>query len=294
MLEQVAHYNDLSPELRKTLEKKIESYGKKVKYKFAISSANPDPEKYNGKIVWPAKYTLDPIVFDIVDVEEKRPNKSRAKKIGMIDKTDEKGIPTAFKRVRVHGKDEGHLELDLTKPDQIAMAMYIEVHPKFENGTFQDKERIAIVSRIDEQKVSKEARELRSAKRKASDVAATMSDKQVIDFAAAMTWDERESIEILRNKVEVMAEEDPSFFNDLVSDKKIEYQSTVKRAMTDKVIGFDPVGGKFLWASNQQTITVLGFGDGTKNEVERFAEFLMTGGDKATEIYKKIKGLLKS
>src|ERR1700748_2135495 len=119
MLEKVAHLNDLSPDLRKKLEDRIESYGKKVKYKFAISNENPDPEKYNGKVIWPSKYTLDPIVFKIID------NK-KSVEVGMIDKTNEKGLPISFRRIRVHGKDEGNFILDLTSPDEREMAMYIE------------------------------------------------------------------------------------------------------------------------------------------------------------------------
>jgi len=94
--------------------------------------------------------------------------------------------------------------------------------------------------------------------------------------------------------LEAFAEEDPTFFNDMLTDNKIEYQSVVKRALDKKVIGYDPVGGKMLWAANQNVITVLGVGDGSKNEVQRFAEYLRTGGTKAEEIYKKIKSMTKS
>lgn len=292
MLEQIAHFNDLSPKLKKELEGRIASYGKKVKYKFAISNTNPDPLKENGPIIWPAFYTLDPVVFDIVDTLEDRENKSRSKKIGMVEKVDEKGIPTAFKRVRVHGKMEGVYVLELDDPDQIRQAMYIELHPKFDGGLFQDKKRIAIVSRLDEKKVSKEARENRNAKVKALKSASEMSEQKVRQFAAAMVWDELGDIEILRDKIEALAESDPSFFNDLVSEKKVEYQATVKRAITNGVIAYDPVGGKFRWGANQQVITVLGLGS-AQNEVEQFAEFLMTNGAKADEIYKKIEGLVK-
>ena len=41
LLQQTAHYNDLSPQLRKELEEKIASFGKQVRYKFDISNPNP-------------------------------------------------------------------------------------------------------------------------------------------------------------------------------------------------------------------------------------------------------------
>ena len=69
-LEAVAHYNNLSPKLRKELEEKIKGFGKAVRYKFDISKHNPDPDKYNGEVVWPNTYTLDPCVWNIVDPYE--------------------------------------------------------------------------------------------------------------------------------------------------------------------------------------------------------------------------------
>lgn len=293
MLEKIAHFNDLSPELKTTLEARIKSFGKKVRYKFNISNNNPDPLKENGAIIWPTFYTLDPIVFDIVDKDEKRTDKSRAKKIGMVDKVDAKGIPFAFKRIRIPGKSEGIVELDLEdSPDDIMRAMYLELHPKLEDGLFKDKKRIAVFSRIDEKKVSKEARENRSAKKKALDIAGSMSDEKIKQFAAAMTWDENEDMDVLRDKVEALSESDPSFFNDLVSDKKMEYQAMVKRALDANVISYDPVGGKVMWFSNQQVIIVLGVAV-NQNEVQQIAEFLMTNGKKADEIYKKIESLTR-
>lgn len=78
-LEQVAHYNNLSSKLRKELEEKLKSFGKTVRYKFDISKPNPDPSKYNGDIVWPNKYTLDPAVWDIIDPYEEN-GKSKSKR----------------------------------------------------------------------------------------------------------------------------------------------------------------------------------------------------------------------
>lgn len=293
MLEQVAHFNDLSPALKQKLEARIASYGKKVRYKFSISNANPDPLKENGPIIWPTNYTLDPIVFDIVDLEEKRDGKSRAKKIGMVDKVDDKGIPFAFKRVRIPGKNAGIFELELEdNPDDIRMAMYIELHPKLGNGLFQDKKRIPIITRIDEKKDSQEKREIRSSKAKALQLAGQMSDAEIREFAAAMTWDDSDEMEILRDKVEMEAENDPVSFVKLASTEKMKYQALVKRALIKGTLFYDPVGGRFLDAK-QQTITVLGLASG-QNEVEQFAEFLMTNGKKGEEIYKRIEAATKS
>lgn len=291
-LEQVAHYNALSAKLRDEVSEKLRNYGKRVRYKFSLGRPNPDPMKYNGDIVFPNSYTLDPCVFDIIDEYEEK-GKPRSKKIALIDGVDDKGIPNKFKKVKVLSLQRGILDLDLTEgTDDWYKAMYLELHPKLDGGKFQDKNRIAIFSRIDEIKSANDAKRERSARLKALSAAQDMTNKQVVNFADAMLWDSTEDIIILRNKVEELADTNPEFFNDLVAGKSLEYKATIKQAKDRNIIEFDPAEYKFIWSGNRQTITVLS-PSGSKNEVEKFAEFLQTGGDKTEVIYKKIKELLK-
>jgi hypothetical protein len=292
MLQKHGHYNDLSPELRKELTEKISGYGKKVRYKFNISHENPDPQKYNGAIVWPFMYVLDPCTFRVTDPHEKRENVSKAKEIGLIDKLDKDGKPEKFYKIKIWARHQGILTFDLEEPGDFDMVMYLELHPKLKGGKFAAKDKQQLVERIDEQKEARTQREQRSAKIKALRVAEEMSEDQIKKFADAMLWDSTEGMALLQNKVEALAESNPEFFNDLVAGKNVEYQATVKRAMDSQIIGFDPAEYKYIWSSNQQTITVLQ-PVGTKNHVEKLAEWLMTGGHKSDEVYKKIKSLLK-
>lgn len=294
MLEQVAHYNDLSPKLRAEMETKIASFGKKVRYKFNISHPNPDPEKYNGPIVWPQMWTLDPITFRITDPDEDRAGKSKSKQIGMVNEVDDKGIPTSFHRVRVHKRHVGIVEFEVDNPHDQMHIMYLELHPKLSGGKFEDKKNSKpIFERIDELKEAKENRERRSSRRKALTAAMGMSEAKVKEFAAAMLWDEHQDTEILRGRIEDLSEEKPELFIDTVESSAIEYKAAVKRAMDKGVIAYNPAEYKFIYAANQQTIVSLGASVTAQNEVERMAEWLMTNGTKGDEVYKKIKGLSK-
>lgn len=291
-LEQIAHYNNLSPKLREQLTEKLYSFGKRVRYKFDISKPNPDPLKYNGSIVYPYSYTLDPCVFDILDPYEEK-GKPKSKKIAIVDGSDEKGMPNRFKKIKITALDRGVLDLELKEgSDDWYMAMYLELHPKLSNGDFLDSNKTPVFSRIDERRAAENAKIERSARLKALNVAGEMSDKAVLNFADAMLWDSTEDILIIRNKVEELADTNPEFFNDLVAGKTIEYRSTIKQAITKKVIEFDPGEYKFIWAGNKQTITVLSPA-GSKTEIEKLADYLQTGGDKADSVYKKIKELNK-
>jgi hypothetical protein len=293
LLEKVAHYNDLSPKLRKELEDRIKGFGNTVRYKFDIARPNPDPHKENGiEVIYPQTFTLDPCKFTINDTLETREGVSKAKQIALVDALDEKGLPSRYRKVKVEAKHKGIYTIDLTNPEGVYFAMFLELHPKLVGGQFADKNKRQLVTRIDENKYAKDERTHRTLKLKALNSAQSMSDKDLVNFADAMSWDSNLDIDILRNKVEDLAEKTPSIFIDLIESKKVEYQAAVKQAKDKNIIAFEPSDYKFIWVGNQQTITMLS-PNSTKNEIEQFAEWLQVGGEKADEVYKRIKGLLK-
>lgn len=294
-LENFAHFNDLSPKLREELEQKVESFGKSVRYKFDIARPNPDPEKYNGGTVYPNMYTLDPTKFTIQDSYENRDGKSKTKNIGLVDDgfINDNGLPERFKKVKVSGSEKAILKLNTAdNRDDFYMAMMLEMHPKLKGGKFADKNLHPIISRIDENAAAREARTERSERLKALNVAQAMSDTELIDFADAMQWDSSENSEILRNKVEELADSNPIYFNDLVQGKSIEYQSLIKQAINKDLISFEHGEYKFMWSGNQQTITNLS-PTGKKNEIEKLSEWMQTSGTKGDDLYKKLKSLVK-
>ncbi len=297
MLQKHLHFNDFSDELRKEFEEKAKSLGKKVRFKFNISKPNPDPQKYNGETVWPGMYTLNPRTFRITDEYEKRVGVSKSKEVGLVDKVDREGRPESFHRIRVYDRERGIKEFTLVDSDgrenyeELEYVVFLLMHPKLQGGKFQDKSKASTFELIDEKANAKSGRDRRGAKAKALAVAVEMNEQKAREFADAMLWDSTEDFDVLKNKIEELAETTPEFFNDLVNGKNMEYQALVKRAMDKKVISFDPAEHKIIWASNLQTITMLAPGS-EKNEVVQFAEWLMVEGKRGEDTYKKIKGLV--
>ena len=292
-LEPVAHYNNLSAKLREEIEAKLKGFGKSVRYKFDISKPNPDPAKYNGDTVWPNRYTLDPAVWDVTDPYEVA-GKSKSKKIGIVEAVDENGKPNRFRKIRVMAPQKGVLILDLeNSQEDYYTAFALELHPKLIGGKFEDKNAYRVVTRIDENAEAETKRKERTARKKALDAAESMEDADIVNFADAMMWDSGEPANILRNKVEELAETDPEFFNDLIEKKEIQVRALVKQALDKRIITHDPVENKFMWASNMQLITALPVSL-TANHVQQFAEWLVVGGTKAEEVHKKIKELSKA
>lgn len=295
-LENYGIYNDLSPKLREELEQKVEAFGKSVRYRFDIAKPNPDPSKYNGDTVYPNMYTLDPVRFSIQDPYETREGKSKTKTIALVDDASIKddGNPERLLKVRVSGAERAVLKLNIQdKREDFYMAMLLEMHPKLNGGKFADKNAYKILHRIDEEAAARDARTERSERLKALNVAQGMSDEELINFSDAMQWDSTESVEVLRNQVEELADNNPVYFNDFVMGKTIEYQSLIKQAVDRDLISFDHAEYKFVWAGNQQVITVLSPTSG-KSEVQKLSDWMQTSGNKGDDFYKKLKSLVKS
>lgn len=294
-LENFAHYNDLSPKLRLELEKKVESFGRVVRYKFDIAKPNPDPSRYNGDTVYPNIYTLDPTRFTLQDPYEDRDDKTKTKTIALIDENaiSADGLPEKFVKVRVNGANKSVLTLNIEdNREDFYMAMFLELHPKNKSGKFARKDVHQVFSRIDENAAAREARTERSERLKALNAAQSMSDSELIDFADAMQWDSSENIEVLRNKAEELADTNPVYFNDLVNSKAVEYQALIKQAMNKDLISFNYGEYKFVWSGNQQTITTLS-PTGTQTEIQKLSEWMQTNGNKGDDFYKKLKSLVK-
>lgn len=290
MLEKVAHVNDLSDKFREELEAKINGFGKQVRYRFNISHPDPHPDN-KGMVVWPSVFKLGPIKYDIKDPHDPK----KRKQIALVKEVDEKGLPNAYYRIQVTERNEGILRLNLDKDHDRDVCAVMELHPKFDGGQFQDKTLPPVFVRVDEQKDARRTREDRKTRINAMRVAADYNDGEVKDFACAMNWDENEDLDILRNKVEEMADKEPLRFTALVDDAgTFEYMANVKRAFDRQIIIFIPVENRVIWGANQQTIAILDRVEGTdKNNVQRLTDWITYNPEKGKQVYTQIKVLLQ-
>lgn len=289
---QIQHYNNLSEGLRKQLEEKIASFGKTVRYKFDIRRELTDPMTKSQDKIWPSVYTLDPAKYTINDPYEKRENVAKSKTIALIESVGNDGKAERFGKVRVKEPMRGELVLYVQdRPEDLQIAMFLEMHPKNKNGMFPDVTKHQVFFRIDELAAAKEERKTRSARKIAMDTAEKMSESELRIFADAMLWDRNQEEIVLRNMAEDLAENEPDFFNDIVADKKTKILSVIKQSLDKKYIQYNPEDGKLSFASTGQTIVVLGENAGTDNW-GKYAEWFLTAGDAADKVYEKLEGML--
>jgi|LakMenEpi03Aug12_release.lakeMendotaPanAssembly.Ray.scaffolds.fasta_scaffold218596_1 bacterioferritin (cytochrome b1) len=291
LLTTIGKINAISEKLRAEIETKVLSFGDSVRYQFDISKDNPDPEKKDGKVVWPHVYTLQPRTFVITDPYISK-GAQNSVKIGLVDKLDEKGEKVEiWGKIQVLGQNRGIVEIKLDSAEGISTAMFLELHPKMKNGIFS-KEGYKVFYRIDEKNLATEQRAERSLRKKAMDIAEKMSDAEAKMFSDAMTWDEHD-IDIIRNMIEDMAENEPAYFIEMHDNdsKSILYQGTVQRAKDKKKIIFDNVNNSYTW-ENGKVITMLA-PESTRTDIEQMALWLQTGGEQAQKAFEKIQTLIK-
>lgn len=294
MLKQVAEYNDLSPELLKKLNERIKSFGTSVRYRFNIEQENPDRTFYNGKTIFPGIYTLDPTVFDITDKDETREGKSPFKKVALIKSHESNGtggFKTEFIKIRVPAPARGILKLELNNPDDIAMCMVLEMHPKLNGGMFEDKNRNRVISRVDDVAEATNQSQERTQRRLALNAVADMQTADLISFADAMQWDSTQDPIILRNMAEDLAETEPKFMNDLISDKTFEIRAVLKQAIDRSIISYNPGAFQFSWTGTNQPLAQVA-PTGEEHELIKLSQWVSVGGAKAEEAYNKIKKLV--
>jgi hypothetical protein len=293
MLHQTGIYNRFTPEFIKEISDRIDGFPDTVHYIFDLKRENLDKDKYNGAYTYPNQYTLDPATFRITDKYEKRPGEQKLKYVGIPKgEVDDKGNPTAFKKIVVHERQKGKLSLRKEDEDDLAMIWILELHPKQKGGLFGKPELHQIFYRVDEAKENTEKRAKRTQRVLALQAAQSMSDKELRQFEDAMQWNRENDIEILKGKIEELADTTPDFFNEFIKGKSMEYQATIKRALDSSIIAFDPTNNSFQWCANNAPFASVALSD-EQNEVAQLAVLLQTGGSKMEEVYKKIKAQLQ-
>jgi hypothetical protein len=296
MLEKQAHVNDLSPELRATLEKKINDWGDFVRYKFNISHPDPHPDN-KGKLVWPAVFTLGPIRFQITDPYEKRPNVSKLKTVGLVKDIDpEKGHPTSYRRIQVKAPTEGWLQLDLRDPEDREKAMLLELHIKHSGGMFFDKTKgEGVFQRVDELAMAKANRSNRKTRLAAMTVVESFNEDEIRDFVSAMGNDENRPMEIMQEELAELAEKQPLVFTEQFNTGTWKWRAMLKRAFDKQLIVHHPVEDKVTFTSSQETVAVLTRSEGdTRSLNHRTADALQAQGDKGDKLYNRIAVLVKA
>lgn len=280
-------YNNLSDSLKKKLSDRIKSYGSRVRYSFAFTKkSNPDPEKTGGMFIYPNMYSLSPRKFVIYDNDDKNGgNKTIA--LVNLDSLDNNGNPTKFGRVIVRREDSGVLELNLNKPDDMAIAMFLELHPKNKTGLFPTD--AGLIEVIDEKKLAKGKREVNKVRIKAEYKAQEMSDKEAMAYAKAYGH-KTGDMDILRAEIEGFAASDPeTFLKRIASKPTIDLAALVSDLESARKLVYNPSTNEYAFDGGE--VLVLLPTDTRKGHRQKLVEFLTSPTEEAKTALRKVEAL---
>lgn len=242
-MKKTALYNNVSQEL---LQKTKLKPNDRVVYRVhGIAPSPMDPTK----LAIPASKNV-PITDQIYD-----PFKEEYVDIAAVRSVDAKGEHT-FHRIYFYGNQGGLLMLFGGRAEDQEIHSYLSLCNYNGSNPNRDASKEIVFELVDENVNSETERKMRNVKREALNAAADLSAEEVRNFIAALGKDDTKKIEVLRNELESLADNDPQAFLDLIGNKQASIKATINRALSKGVIVFDSEQSKFSWPNGEAILTV--------------------------------------
>jgi ribosomal protein L20 len=236
-------FNDLSPEL---IAKTKLKPGEQVIYRVTGIQPNPfDPNKWAipaAKNVPPTDQIWDSIKEDYVD-------------IAAVRSVNPNGDHT-FHDIYFFGNLGGHMILVGGRAADQEIHSYLSLCNYNGSNPNRDPSKEVYFELVDEAVKSEKERKTRNIKREALNAAADLSAEEVRTYIAALGQDDTAKVEVLRNKLEEMADHDPESFIALINNKQAVMKATINRALNKGIINFDSEQSKFTWPNGEVILVV--------------------------------------
>lgn len=236
-------YNNVSDSLLKPTKLKP---GQQVVYK--VEGITPDPMN-PGKWAIPAAKNVPPI--DQIWDEEKQEYID----IAAVRTFDSEGNHT-FHEIWFFGNQVGLMILRGGNAIDQEIHSYLSLCNYNGSNPNRDTTKEVYFTLVDEQAKSESERKVRNLKREALNVSADLTAEDVRNYIAALGQDDTKPLEVLRNDLEKMADNDPKSFLELVSNKQAVMKATLNRALKKNVIKFEEEQSRFTWANGEVITTV--------------------------------------
>lgn len=236
-------YNNVSESLLKPTKLKP---GQQVVYK--VEGITPDPMN-PGKWAIPAAKNVPPI--DQIWDEEKQEYVD----IAAVRSFDAEGNHT-FHEIWFFGNQVGLLILRGGSAIDQEIHSYLSLCNYNGSNPNRDTTKEVYFTLVDETAKSENERKVRNLKREALNVSADLTAEDVRNYIAALGQDDTKPLEVLRNDLETLADNDPKSFLELVSNKQAVMKATLNRALKKNVIKFEEEQSRFTWANGEVITTV--------------------------------------
>jgi hypothetical protein len=236
-------YNDIPKEI---IDKTKIRPGQVVSYRLVGLQPNPmDP----SRIAYPSVRSV-PSTDQIYE-----PDSDSYIDIAAVKSVDPDGTHN-FHRIYFYGNAGGVVTLYGGRALDQELHSYMSLCNYNASNPNRDQSKPAIFEMIDESKRSESERLSRNVKREALNIAADLSAEEVRDYVAAMGLDDTGKLEVLRNKLEELADKAPKQFMELIGNKQAVMKATINRAIAKGVIVFNAEQSRFAWPNGEVILTV--------------------------------------
>lgn len=188
------------------------------------------------------------------------------------------------------GSQGGHLILLGGRADHQEIHSYLSLCNYNGSNTNRDDSKEIVFELVDEVAKSQKETKKRNLKREALNSAADLSADDVRNYIAALGQDDTQKIEVLRNKLEAMADSDPEEFIALISNKQATMKATINRALSKGAIMFDTEQSRFTWPNGEAILTVSRTTGG--DNVDELISFCVSGA-KGEKVYQTLQSKAK-
>jgi hypothetical protein len=250
---------------------------------FRLVGIKPDPVN-EGRMMIPTAVSI-PSTDTVYD-----PAKKEYVDIACIDSIGSDGKPN-FVDIWFRREAAGTIVCNGNNRLDTELYSYLMLSNYRKNNENRNGDQEAIYELIDTKAVAAKKREDRSKRLEALQFAANMTSEEVVETIASMGLNEKQDLQVLRDKLEAFAEEEPENFLKVASNKNKAMKANVKKALDQGVIVFDRSQNAFKWATNEEIITTVPRSTGT-GHLDGFVGFLL-GNKKGEKVYDEIVKLLK-
>jgi hypothetical protein len=270
-------FNNVSPELLKNTKLK---QGEQVVYRIHNIERNPmDPTKWaipSVKSVPVSDQIWDEKLQEFVD-------------IAAVRSVDSEGNHS-FHDLYFYRQQGGYMILHAGRATDQEIHSYLMLCNYNGSNPNRDTTKEIIFEMVDEGKKSEVEMKRRNTRREALNIAAELSPEEVKNYIAALGQDDTRKIEVLRNELESLADNDPSEFLDLINNKQAIMKATINRALKKGVISFDEEQSRFSWPTGEAILTVSRSTGG--DNVEELISYCVSSA-KGEKVYQTIQSKSK-
>lgn len=286
--------NKFSKTVQDYLDNRKLKPGDMVKYRLLNGIRNIDPQRRRGDdILFPASVSI-PLTDNIYDPGEEGKNNGRVVQVGVVKAFNDVTKMPVFRKYAVQPQkgDNGIFVLRGGVIQEMEVYEALELSNRNKSNPFRDQSEEAMFERVDDSAESKVKSTKRNFLFDSLNAIRQWTPEEMRIIAASYNLSTSLPVDVLKDKLEEIAEVDPKKFYDLIDSEDTKIKAVIKLAMESGIIAFNAHENKWVYAEGGETIALLDRKEGI-NEMEQFKEFLKSSAN-GHNIKEQLKKLIKA